>query len=236
MASNAELLQSLLDQAQVLSHRDGDELDALRKRTEMLIRRIFDHNSFYLESLAKIYFRARVSPTTEEHKDSAWRSGRQAIINLVNTMLEDVGEFASTTPVLMIKDDELRTRTSDLLSAPGYYDRVLREATTILEHRIRSKVPFEDLAKLIPNAAEQTGDTLVNKLFNAREPFVVCGDRHQQAGVFRILGGVLGYLRNPSHHSIDDDTAWSWAWSVVGLVDQLLDVIDSAEYRRPTGI
>jgi len=238
MASNAELLQSLLDQAQELSHRDEDELDALRQRAGMLIRRIFGHNSFYLESLRHIDFRPRVLSmvTTEDDESSAWGSGHKSIINLVNTMLEDVGEFSSTTPVLMIKDDELRTRTLDLLSAPGHYDRVLREATTILEHRIRSKVPFEDLAKLIPNAADQTGDTLVNKLFNAQEPFVVCGERQQQAGVFRILGGVLAYLRNPSHHSIDDDTAWSWAWSVVGLVDQLLDVIDSAEYRRPTGI
>ena len=155
MAQNAEILQSLLGQAQQLSHRDQDELDALRKRTEMIIRRIFGHNSFYLESLAKIYFRPRVQPS--KHEDSVWRSGHQSIINLVNTMLEDVGEFSSTpTPVLMIKDDELRTRTSDLLFAPGHYDRVLREATTILEDRIRRKVPFEDLAKLIPNAADQT--------------------------------------------------------------------------------
>ena len=146
-------------------------------------------------------------------------------------------EFSSTpTPVLLIKDDELRTRTSDLFSAPGHYDRVLREATTILEDRIRRKVPHEDLAKLIPNAADQTGETLVNKLLSPQEPSVVCGDRHQQTQVFRMLGGVLAYLRNPSHHSIDDDTAWSWAWSVVGLVDQLLDVIASAEYRRPAGI
>jgi len=234
MASNAELLQSLLDQAQALSHRDADELGALKRRAEMLIRRIFGHNSFYLDSLGKIAFRPRVHPS--QHEDDVWRSGHKGIVSLVNTMLEDVGEFGSTTPVLMIKDYELRTRTSDLLSAPGHYDRVLREATTILEHRIRSKVPFEDLAKLIPNSADQTGDALVNKLFNAQEPVVVCGGRQQQTGVFRILGGVLAYLRNPSHHSIDDDTAWSWAWSVVGLVDQLLDVIDSAEYQRPTGI
>ena len=72
-----------------LSHRDQDELDALRMRTEMLIRRIFGHNSFYLDSLIKIHFRPRVSPTTEELQDSTWRSSHQAIINLVNTMLED---------------------------------------------------------------------------------------------------------------------------------------------------
>lgn len=237
MPQNAELLQSLLGQVQQLAHQDRDELDALLRRTEMLIRRIFGNDSFYLESFGKIGFLPRVVSPTEERKNAAWSAGHQAVINLVKTMLEDVVEFSSTpTPVLIIKDDELRTRTSDLLSAPGHYDRVLREATTILEDRIRRKVPFEDLAKLIPNAADQTGDALVNKLLSPNEPAIVYGDRLKQNQVFRMLGGVLAYLRNPSHHGIDDDTAWSWAWSVVGLVDQLLDDIASAEYHRPTGI
>jgi hypothetical protein len=152
-------------------------------------------------------------------------------------MIEEWSLFEShPTPILVIKDEELQQRTSDLLSAPGWFDRVLREATTILEDRIRRKVPFEDLAKLIPNASEQTGDNLVNRLLNPSTPIIVIGDRHEQNRLFRMLGGVLAYLRNPSHHSVEDSIQWSWAWSVVGLVDQLLGDLESAKYQRPPNL
>ena len=44
------------------------------------------------------------------------------------------------TPLLVIKDTELRDRCTDLLAAPGNYDRVIREATVVLEDHIRHKV------------------------------------------------------------------------------------------------
>lgn len=236
IVNKAELLQSLLSQAQQLPHRDDDALQALQIRNEMLIRRIFGHKSFYLGH-ANMPFRPNWFPSIEEEKNASWGSGKQAMINLIQTMVEDIREFESAlTPVLTIKDIELRRRTSDLLSAPGQYDRVLRESTTILEDRIRGKVPFEDLAKIFPNAADQTGDSLINKLFSPNKPVVVYGDRQEQTQLSRMLGGVLAYLRNPSHHSIDNDVEWSWAWSVVGLVDQLLDDIASSRYHRPSDL
>ncbi|MFC2019210.1 hypothetical protein ACFLU4_04550 [Chloroflexota bacterium] len=42
-------------------------------------------------------------------------------------------------PVLLIRDDTLKQRCYDLLQAPGNFDRVLREATVILEDKIRNK-------------------------------------------------------------------------------------------------
>ncbi len=235
MVTENELLESLLKQADELPHRDEAALDSLLRRTEMLIRRIFGESSPYLKSLEPVYFRPLFAPADESYKDERWCSGHQSIINLVRTMLEEQRVFRSAlVPGLTIHDEELRRRTSDLLSAPGSYDRILREATTILEDRIRRRVPCDDLAQLIPNASDQTGDHLINKLFSPSEPVIVCGSRAEQNRLFRMLGGVIAYLRNPSHHAVDDGVKWSWAWSVAGLVDQLLDDVDSATYRRPT--
>lgn len=117
-----------------------------------------------------------------------------------------------------------------MLSAPANYDRVLREATTILEDRIRRKVPFDDLSKLIPESSDQKGDNLINQLFGGKNPVLECDDPQGQSPIHRMLGGVVAYLRNPSHHSVDDSVKWSWAWSVVGLVDQLLDELESTRY------
>ena len=131
------------------------------------------------------------------------------------------------TPVLVIRDDQLRERCADLLSAPGSYDRVVREATTVLEDRISSRPPFEVLAKLIPHTADQTGDNLVNRLFSPDHPILsISDDRTKRIAFHRILLGVVSYLRNPYHHGLDAETAWSWAWSSVGLIDKLLADIE----------
>ena len=132
------------------------------------------------------------------------------------------------TPVIVIKDAELRTRCSDLLRAPSNYDRVVREAITILEDRIRNKPPHEILARLIPNANDQIGENLVNKLLSPDNPvLVISSDKHKRIVFHRIMLGIFSYLRNPYHHQLDASTEWSWAWSTVGFIDRLLADIES---------
>lgn len=131
------------------------------------------------------------------------------------------------TPILVIKDNELRNRCLDLLRASTAYDRVIREATTVLEDRIRKKPPHATLARLIPQAADQTGENLVNKLLSPDKPvLVISAEKQKRIAFHRIMLGVFSYLRNPYHHKLDPLTEWSWAWSTVGLVDRLLAEID----------
>lgn len=144
----------------------------------------------------------------------------------------DTGLWPPTelSPVLIIKDDELRERCSDLLASPDNYDRVIREATTILEDRMRNKCPHETLSKLIPHSADQTGDALVNNLFSPDKPVLsISSDKHNRIAFHRILLGAVSYLRNPYHHKLDPNTEWSWAWSTVGFIDRLLTEIESCE-------
>lgn len=131
-------------------------------------------------------------------------------------------------PILIIKDAELRDRCAGLLSTSGKYDTVIREATTILENRIRSKAGHDLLARLIPNANDQTGENLVNQLFSPTKPILeVSSEKDKRISFHRILLGVVSYLRNPYHHKLDPSVEWSWAWSTVGLVDRLLLETDS---------
>lgn len=133
-------------------------------------------------------------------------------------------------PILTIKDDELRNRCSDLLSASGNYDRVIREATIVLEDRIRHKCPHDRLTMLIPQSSDQTGSTLVNRLFSPKHPVLVMSDDIKiRVGFHQMLLGVFSHLRNPYHHLLDPATEWSWAWSTVGLVDRLLSDVDTCQ-------
>lgn len=136
-------------------------------------------------------------------------------------------------PILIIHDDELRNRCADLLGAPAAFDRVIREATTILENRIRNKPSHETLSRLILNSADQTGENLVNKLLSPENPIlVISSDKGKRVAFHKILIGVFSYLRNPYHHQIDPATEWSWAWSTVGFIDQLLSDVDSCSVEK----
>lgn len=138
------------------------------------------------------------------------------------------------SPKLTIRDTILRSRCSDLLAAPGYYDRVVMEATTVLEDRMRQKPPFDLLSRLIPNSGDQVGENLVNKLFAPDNPVVsISADKTKRIAFHKILVGAFAYLRNQSHHALDDQTDWSWAWSTVGFIDRLLADIDSCTVSPP---
>lgn len=137
------------------------------------------------------------------------------------------------TPVLVIHDEELRKRCSDLLASPDNYDRVIREATTVLEDRIRKKCPHDKLSRLIPQSADQNGENLVNKLFAPGSPLLsISEDKNTHIAFQKILLGVFSYLRNPYHHRLDPNTEWSWAWSTVGFIDRLLSDINSCEVMQ----
>lgn len=53
MSKHLVLLQELRSEIEDLNFRYEENLDALRRRTEMLARKIFGDNSHYLEDLAK---------------------------------------------------------------------------------------------------------------------------------------------------------------------------------------
>lgn len=133
------------------------------------------------------------------------------------------------TPVLQINDEQLKKRCLDLLDAPDLFDRVIREATIIFEHRLRGMISHEKLCELIPKAVEQTGEPLATNLLSPNKPIVVVStDKKEQTAFMKMTIGVFAYLRNPFHHSLDDQTKWSLAWSVVGLIDTLLTELDNS--------
>jgi hypothetical protein len=156
-----------------------------------------------------------------------------AIEKTIGSLNAGIWPPEAPTPLLVIKDEELRRRCSDLLSSPGNYDRVIREATTVLEDRIRRRPPFDVLTRLIPQSADQAGDNLINQLFAPDHPvLLISSDRGRRIAFHRMLLGVVSYLRNHYHHQLDATTEWSWAWSIVGLIDQLITDIDSCTLQN----
>jgi hypothetical protein len=162
--------------------------------------------------------------------------------DIILTLNEAIGNIDHNTipkreiqPALPIRDTQLRNRCIDLLSASGSFDRVINQATQVLEERLRNSVPYERLCDLIPNAKEHIGESLANKLLSPTNPIIVVSDKPQERIAFyKMVVGIIAFLRNPSHHSLNDDTEWSLAWSVVGLVDSLLMELQNAHVSAET--
>ncbi len=153
----------------------------------------------------------------------------RSVVNRTVGILE-AGQWSprGPEPVLVIKDEQLRQYCLDLLSSPGAYDRVIREATAVLEDRIKRRCPPGRLEELIPSEADRNAKNVVEKLFNPDHPVLVISDeRPKRIAFLTILVGVFLYLRNTYHHNIDANTEWSWAWSTVGFIDRLLNEVDS---------
>jgi hypothetical protein len=138
------------------------------------------------------------------------------------------------TPVLVVHDAELRQRCADLLSASGNYDRVIREATTVLEDRIKRRIPSDVLAQRMPHTGDRTLGKLTDEFFSPGKLVLsISNDRTRQVALFKMLQGVDSYLRNHYHHQLDSATEWSWAWSALGLIDHLLADIDICVVQTP---
>jgi hypothetical protein len=142
----------------------------------------------------------------------------EAIGNIVNETIPS----KQIVPIIPIKDDELKKRCLDLLNAPGSFDRVINQTTQILEARLRSRIPFEKLCEIVPETKNQIGENLAHKLLAPPNPVIVVSDKPEECSAFhKMVVGVIVYLRNPSHHSLNDNTERALAWSVVGIVDSL---------------
>jgi hypothetical protein len=117
-----------------------------------------------------------------------------------------------------LKDKELRDRCRDLLSAGRHYDRVLREATTVLDNRLKKLSGVKNL-----NPAP-----LVGKVLNgdpARAVIVVSPEANEQQGFHNMCSGVMLAFRDNTHHNLSDSFTQSDALKFCGMIDILLAVI-----------
>ncbi len=126
-----------------------------------------------------------------------------------------------------IQDEQLKSRCADLLSAPSNFDRVINQATQVLEDRIRTKASGEGEGLV--------GAALVNKVVKSEPSLSVLklsDEKSEQEGYANILRGMVGAYRNPSHHHVLDDITREDALKVCAFINSLLKVVDGAAVNK----
>lgn len=115
-------------------------------------------------------------------------------------------------------DAELRDRCRDLLSARKHYDRAMREATTVLDDRLKKLSGIKNM-----NPAP-----LVAKVLNgdpSKAIIVVSTEPNEQQGFYNMCSGVMLAFRDNTHHNLSDKFTQADALKFCGLIDMLLAVI-----------
>ena len=112
----------------------------------------------------------------------------------------------------LLSDTELKRRCGDLLKGRGPYDRVVREATTVLDHRLK---------KLGGITGHMNPGDVVGKVLNPdpqKAVLKVSPERSEQEGMFNICKGLTLAFRGPAHHMLRDDFTRPEALKFCGFV------------------
>jgi hypothetical protein len=122
-----------------------------------------------------------------------------------------------------IADEELKSRCSDILSSPGNFDRVINQATLVLEDRIRTKSKNKD---------GLVGVQLVNKVLNtdlSKSILKVSENADEHEGICHICRGIMLSFRNLTHHFVTDKFSREDALKLVAFIDNLLQMVDNSK-------
>jgi Protein of unknown function (Hypoth_ymh) len=145
-------------------------------------------------------------------------------VYFLNSHIVEIGSLYNS-----IKDAELKSRCSDLLSAAGNFDRVINQATLVLEDRIRTKSGIDK-----PLAGVQ----LVNAVLNAdisKTILQISDNVEEHEGVCHICRGLMLSFRNPTHHHILDKYIREEALKLCAFIDNILLLVDNATVMERDG-
>ena len=138
---------------------------------------------------------------------------------LFNDKIKIIGNL-----IEQIKDKEIKARCIDLLAAPEYFDRAISQATQIFEDRLKEKSRKRDL----------TSTQLVNATIkpDPQNTIIKFSDKNDlQEGFSFICKGIMLYLRNPSHHSLNGETSREDAIKVCAFIDFVLQDLEKCQSK-----
>lgn len=119
-----------------------------------------------------------------------------------------------------IRDEELRERCMNLLSADGNHDLALPAAFQVLESRIRAASGAD---------SHEFGARLMQWAFDGDPArLALTDDKKAQAGALEMYRGLWAFYRNPTAHRVRDDLDRIEVLRVVSWIDHLLWLIDQS--------
>jgi len=125
----------------------------------------------------------------------------------------------------LLTDAQLKSRCRPLLRRKKHLDTVIREATVVLDDRLRKVSGITEKINPAP---------LVSKVLNpdpSKAILVVSDEPSEQQGFHNMCLGLILAFRDPAHHTLNDNITQQDALKLLAFVDVLLTTIASARKR-----
>ena len=124
-----------------------------------------------------------------------------------------------------IYDTELQKRCGDiLLEASGAFDRVINQATQVLEDRIKKKAGLEKTNLIgLPLVSKAIHSKLEHTILKFNENPDI---QEHYASLFK---GIIGVYRNSTHHGLEYECSREEALKFCSYIDLLLKEVDKSE-------
>lgn len=153
------------------------------------------------------------------HSAPAARQEHGIIASKVPAKKKQQQTITGATIDILLRDKQLRERCRDLLLANKHFDRAFREATTVLDDRLKKKSGIKNL----------NPQNLVGKVLNPdpkKAVIEVSAEKDEQEGLHGICKGVMLAFRNKSHHELSEKFTREDALKFCGFIDAILAVVD----------
>ena len=156
-----QIIENLINNLNELPHRDEIKLDAFLKRTDMIIRNVFGDSSKYSKDLNVIGFR----PIYGNLYDECWISGTKTLLNLLNTIKEEIELFDES-----IKGDDIPKNdaklSNEIFVVHGHNEEMKQNVARVLENL--------NLIPIILHEKPNEGKAIIEKLIhNSNVSFAV---------------------------------------------------------------
>ena len=174
------LLQKLRDEFENLNYKDEENLDRLERRLKMIISKVFEPNSNYLEDFNNISFTPLYFYTDmpESRHIEAWNTGKTSTVNLVDTIIEEFTLFPENINASTIDKVREEVDLSKVFIVHGHDDGAKETVARFVD-----KLGFK---AVILHEQVDSGDTIIEKL-----------EKHTDVGFAIVLytecdiGGVI---------------------------------------------
>lgn len=155
---NIEAFQEIKIDFEKLDYKDSSELDRLSRRLKMMISKVFEPNSDYLEDLNNIHF----SPLyfyidmPESRIVDAWNTGKNSTVNLIETITEELKLFPKNINANIIDEAKKEIDCSKVFIVHGHDDGAKETAARFVD-----KLGFK---AIILHEQVDSGATIIEKL------------------------------------------------------------------------